>query len=296
MATGNEGETDGGQNGPSGSVGDAVEILAGFAGQLSRRVLDPSRGETVEASLQRNLLSEPERARFLNELLVQIVPARANVDLWMAYLEGGRSPFGDKVLQKVASGDEKPIQSLQRAGPRVARQEKKVAGLRAQRDLLDVQIRAEEDKQAYYQAIEAAALQWFVTDELLKMTAGVFAMGPAWTVMRAISSFLSDEAVERETMLAIGDEKQHEAARLRAERASETELMLGSLDFFCGYEPYEAELRRALLEVARKFEVRRDEAAGDGRRARSKRTAAERARPEAQKDRRLVLDGLEAAA
>jgi len=49
-------------------------------------------------------------------------------------------------------------------------------------------LEAEEARLVSIKAIEDGALHWHVVDNLLTVIASVFAMGPAWTIMRSLST------------------------------------------------------------------------------------------------------------
>ncbi len=155
-------------------------------------------------------------------------------------------------------------------------------------------MKLEEAERQYSEikALECGALQWHVTDNLISIMEPAFSMGPAWTIMRAVSSYVSDEDAIRATPMFLGDEKPEAMAKYREIRLNETREILNALDWFSAYKPFEEEVREALLNVVREFADRRSEAAADGRRPRSEKTMKEQPHPKAMADAEEIIAGL----
>lgn len=228
----------------------------------------------------------------LEQLVASVAPDGVDTDLWVRWLEGGESPFEKHSLRKISGGDERQIQTLMRAPPRVSKQEQKLEQLRRDQGKLEAKIAQEERLLRYFRSHQNAALHWFVVEQLIKLMSPLFAMGPAWTLMRALSAHISDEHIDRRTPGMFGAEKEEVTKRLRANRVKETEKLMAALDHFSGFEPFEDAVRKAIAKVVSDFERRAGEAAKDGRRPRSAKARAENPHPKAQKDASAVLEGL----
>jgi hypothetical protein len=252
------------------------------------RAIGPAGELKADAATQMALHSDEERAKLLDELVLNLSPPAFDLGQLSSWLDGGSSPFPKKGLDKVGKECEWPGQTLVRSAPRVSRQSKRVEALKAE-------LAAEEQKLAYAQAHERAAIQWFVTDHLIKLISPVFAMGPAWTLMRAVSGHLPEEVGEAATSYLEGNQKEQALGKMRSDRVMESETLHAALDFFSGAGEFEEAVRGALLKVCRDFDKRREEFATEGRRSRSKKARQTEVHPKAQNDASDVLDGLKRA-
>lgn len=120
----------------------------------------------------------------------------------------------------------------------------------------------------------------------------VFALGPAWTIMRSLTSYVSDEAADLESKGRVGDKIEY-IEWFRELRAKETKAMFDALDWFSGYAPFEESIRYAVIKVCQDFESRREEASRDGRRPRSEKAMKTEAHPRAQRDADEIIAGLD---
>lgn len=284
MSSGNKGSGDGGQNGPSESVVNGAAAVIQIASHLAKSAVDLD-GSLVPSSAVHLALRDPAaRRELLEQVILQVAPNGVDEGVWLDWLKGGRSPF-EQPLRKVASGSDGPTRLLARATPRVVSQEKKVARARAA-------LEHEERELASVQAYETAAVHWHVVDQLADIVSPAFAMGPAWTVMRALSAYLSEGLAEAETFDLIGKEKERAVEAMRSARKSETALLMEVLDLGSGNDKFEADVRAAVLKVCKDWAKKRDKLMADGRRPRPADEVRKQAHPKGQADTGEVLAGL----
>jgi hypothetical protein len=294
MSTSSEGETEGGQNGPSESVESGLDAVSKITNHLAQTAVRAS-GELVpNAQFQMALRSAEDRPEILEGLILELCPSWVNRDAWKAWLDGGKSPFVSKT-NKPGHASENPAQTLQRKTKAIVTQEKKVAAAQAVFETSQRNLEAAQKNLDFVKAFESAALQWHVVDQLVEIMSPAFAMGPAWTIMRAVSAHVSDEQADKATDIFFGAEKVDEVALYRKIRARETSEMFDALDWFSGHHAFEDAIRAAVMKVCKDFEPRRDEAASDGRRPRSEKAMKTMAHPKAQKDADEIIEGLPVA-
>lgn len=289
MSQKHEGVSGGGQNGPSDLGEEGSEAMLAIARHLAGKALSLTGELTVDASIQLALRDEVQRVKLLEDLVAVLAPDEVSLEQWTEWLDGGESPFPKrKQVEKVGTSTEWPSQTLVRTSPRVSRQQKKVEALRAQ-------LKAEEVRLKFAQAHDRAAMQWFVTDHLIALLGPVFAMGPAWTVLRAISAHVPQSVADEATIFEVGKGKEIAVESLRKSRKAETALMLDLMDLGSGVVEFEEAIRAALLTVCQDFEKRRDALIADGRRPRSKEKLSSEVHPKARNDAQAILNGLSKA-
>ncbi len=285
MSAVDKGETKGGQNGPSVSVDPTIEAVAQIASHLARVAVGPDGKLQPGAEFQMAIRGKEERSETLERLVLEVCPNGVDGARWKAWLDGGRSPFEDKP-KKVAPGAERPSQTLVRSSNKVRGQEKKVE--RARQDLEDA-----ERELAFVKAYENAAVHWYVVSQLIDIMEPAIAVGPAWTIMRALSSYASDDAADKATNMFVGGEKEDAIVYFRKIRARDTREIFEALDLFAGVPDFEEAVRAAILKVCKDFEPRREKVVSTGRRPRSEKAMKTTAHPEAQGDADDVLEGLQ---
>lgn len=105
----------------------------------------------------------------------------------------------------------------------------------------------------------------------MKLFSPLFAMGPAWTLMRAISGHVPDEIADEMTFMLQGKDKERGIAQLRETKQRESQGLFDALDFWSGNADFEMEVRAAVLRVVEEFGPRRSEWGGQsGRRRRAR--------------------------
>lgn len=112
-----------------------------------------------------------------------------------------------------------------------------------------------EQALAYQEALDRSLLDWCVTDHLIQLLSPVFAMGPAWAIMRAIAPHLSDEHGDAMTLILEDDKDARADAikELRDKWKVQSNEAMEVLDFFAGNPEFEGELRDAILDVTYRF-------------------------------------------
>lgn len=264
---------------------NGAEAIKLIVRHLQERALTEAGELSPDAQFQLDVRSPLKRRELLEQLILEICPNGVDAAAWSKWLRGGKSPFPERPV-KVGPGTEWPGQTLLRTTPRVNKQKQKIEKLRAE-------LEAEEKRLAYLKAHDNAALHWLVVDQLIDIMSPAFAMGPAWTVMRALSGHVSEEEAEEVGRLVLIDEDREETINQhRDRRKKESEHILAALDHFSGHRGFEHALRRAVKSVIRECEPLREEWTRSGRRPRSRTAISETAHPEAQEDRREVLEGL----
>ncbi|WNO53173.1 hypothetical protein [Stakelama saccharophila] len=250
-----------------------------------------STGHTAPAtSALFDLHDAPEREEKLRELVDAIRPSDINPSIWLAWLDGGTEPFdGRRLGRPKITSDANSGRKLGRLSKRVKDTAASVSA--AQRELAKAEAKVEAAEAAHAEAksMDAAVLEWAVSEHLLHRMSPVFAMGPAWTVMRVISAYMTPEMLDPDLKLLAGDRKQMRAAELREKRSKETQRILDVLDLWCGDVEFEFELREAIVKVVDDYHERERE--GGRRRSRE---AARSTVPEgeASRDADAIIDGL----
>lgn len=239
------------------------------------------------------LRRQETREEVLRSLLEGLCPDEVNPELWMVWFKGGKDPHF--VSETARSRLHKPRvdrstgKALSHSTKRIQSASKKVEA--ARRDLEEA-----ERELAAEKAFDAAILQWAVSEHLVDIMSPMFAMGPAWTIMRAVSAYAPPELLEAETALA-PDPKRRQAAQdaFLRERSESTERMLAVLDLWSGDADFESDIRAAVEDVVKRYEPRAKERAAKGVRDRSAAARRGSVRPETATERSEVLDGLRRA-
>jgi hypothetical protein len=118
------------------------------------------------------------------------------------------------------------------------------------------------------------------------------AMGPAWTIMRALSAHISDEAANRMTSMLDEDDQEEGIRELRAMRKTETDEIFAELDFWSGHFEFENSLRLAIRSVIRNYEDARADWEKSGRRRRTRNEFMSSINPVVEDDMAEVLAGI----
>lgn len=284
MVSGTEKVDEGGAARPSDNVKDGDDPITKMANQLVKIAIGSDGKMLPDAEVQMALRSMGDRAKLLEEVLLGITPDGVSASVWTSWLNGGRAPAEPK-LKKVGYGDEAPSRTLERAIPRVKAQEKKIASLEAN-------LASEKRQLTQMQAYEKSALHWYIAHDLISIMAPTFAMGPAWTLMRAISGYLSDEKAEELTFFTDHSLKNDDIRRHREMRLNDTKRMLDALDFWAGNDEFETSIRDAIEKVIVAYDDKREGQVAAGRRRRSRADMERSVHPESLTDAKKILDGL----
>lgn len=229
--------------------------LSAMVAQVMQRVLNPA-GHLPSGGVSRELLrDQPEREKALMEFVAAMMPTAVNPDLWMAWLNGGESPFAGAKLAHPDPDGQSISRAADRQMKRVRKSSEKLAAARKAAEVANRNLATAEKIAAVEMSFDAGLVQYAVSDHLLKLLSSIFAMGPAWTLMRAASSHVDMVALEQE-MILIKKPEQREAfvERRIAERKASSLELLQSLDYWCGDADYEAEIHDALKQVVKRYE------------------------------------------
>lgn len=285
MTTHSDETADGRKNGPANndkSEKDAFEE----ATRLLNKILISKRGElTPEAQAQIALRSDEERGVTLERLVKELTPREVSPAMWREWLAGGESPFGSRRLKK-------PVKLQHGTGKAIARGPKSLKPHRERVEKARAELANAEETLAYHEALDKSLMEVSVYDHLVKLLGPIFAMGPAWTIMRALSGHASDKLADDMTCFYDGKAKERAIRTFRAEYAEETAKMLIGLDYFSGIEEFEDGLREAIKGVVEEFDSRKDSVVTDGRRRRSVERIMTSINPEALDGADDILGGL----
>lgn len=176
-------EIDGGENPASGDVLEALSGIDGLIALIAKRaasLLVREGGVSDDGlSLGEEILSVEDLA----ERLALLVPSEVNVDHWERWLSGEAKLDDDRAGRKPArpstSGRSnldlalEKGQSMRRCDAEIAALEEKLATARYRRSA--------------FAASEKAWLEIVFLDKVARLLKPMFAMGPAWVLMRAIA-------------------------------------------------------------------------------------------------------------
>lgn len=182
--------------------------------------------------------------------------------MWREWLLGGKSPFGSRRLKK-------PVKHQHGAGKAIARSPKSFKPHRERAEKARAELAHTEEKLAYHEALDKSLMKVSVYDPLVKLLGPIFAMGPAWTIMRALSGHASDKLADDMTFFYDGKAKELGIRKYREEYAEETAKMLIGLDYFSGIEEFEDRLDEVIKGMVEEVHSRKDPVVTDGRKRRS---------------------------
>lgn len=246
-----------------------------------------------DASSLLGLRREASRDAVLRKFVAAVVPRHINPKLWLRWMAGGEEPYAPTRLSRAGSDKHASGRIMDRASERIETQRDRRDKARAKLEKAQRELEIEEQALVTAKAMDDAIVQWVVSEHLAKIIAPVFAMGPAWTLMRICSAHVSDEDVADE--LAGVDPKNHDALTkmLFNDRADMSTRILDALDLWSGHTEFEHTVRLALDDVVKQFADRTDERIMQREFMRSSDRMAASARPSAAMDRKGVLDGFD---
>lgn len=277
---------EGGAKRPSEGSKDGSEHLAEVVAFIGERVIGHGGRKLPDAASVLALRKEPTREAALRALLLHLCPGGVNPEVWYSWLSGEDSPFKNAKLNRVSLIDKSSGQVMKLSSDRVANAERRMA--EAEAKLTSAKIDLENAK-----AYDSALVQWSVSEHLADLMRPMFSMGPAWTILRALSAYASRDYYAEDLQL-VTDPKKRKLAddRLRQQRATETEELLSGLDLWCGDEQFERDLRTAIAGVVQTYKSREPERDREGMRARGKEAMRKSVRPETATARDAILAGL----
>lgn len=255
--------------------------------RLLNEILISNMGElTPEAQAQIDLRSDEGRGIIIEQLVRELAPREVSPSMWREWLQGGESPFRSRGLKK-------PVRLPHGLGKELARGPKSLKQHRERVERARAELAYAEHTLAYHEALDKSLIEVTIYDHLINLLAPMFAMGPAWTVMRALSAHASDKLVDDMTSMFDGKAKDAMIKQFHEERAEETAKILDSLDYYSGIEEFEESLREAVKAVVEEFHDSEITVVKDGRRRRSKDRMMTSPHPEARDGHEEVLGGFE---
>lgn len=267
-----------------------AEDFAAILAMVAARALDHRGGLDMDSVSLDMLRTQEDREEVLREFVTAMMPDRVNPVLWARWLQGGAAPFERSRLASPAPAGVAIGRAVQRQSKSVARH---VTGVRkAERQVETAQRHLEEarSKLAVAKSKDAAFIEYVVSEHLLSIMAPMFAMGPAWTVMRAVSGHVGADAMAEELALIKDPKRRSEREEaIRQKRQDGTERMLDVFDYWAGDIDFEYELREAIEGVTDRY-GKRERPEGQRRtRAVMKKSVGD---PELRREREEIVDGM----
>lgn len=210
-------------------------------------------------------------------------PPEADPELWLRRLSGGPEPFAPRVPEKPQVSQVNTKREIERASKRITAARDRIA--KAERELSAAQSVA-----ASALEFESSLIAWALMEQITSLVTPVFAMGPAWTLMRVVSPHVPADEMEDESIL-----EDHEPSRkvleqkVREKRIELSKKLHAALDFRAGDKDFEVELRNAIKSVVDKHQPREAVARANGRNVRSQNEARNSVRPDSAATRHEIL-------
>lgn len=229
------------------------------------------------------LRKDADREKYLRDLVLQICPSEHDPELWLRWLAGGADPFSKKAVTKPPFRQQNSGRELSRTSKRIETRRRKVEQARAALQAAE----ADLERGIEY---ESAIVTWAIMNTITSLVSPIFAMGPAWALMRVISPHVEDEEMQEELILETHpkDRERTEKA-VREERGELSRRIHETLDLWCGDMQFEIDLREAITTVVKVYEPRKNEARSRGRKVRTQREMERTARASSSASRRAML-------
>ncbi|MBB4088130.1 hypothetical protein [Sphingomonas carotinifaciens] len=233
-------------NAGHGFAPEVRHALAALMARIGQQASDDPRSVVRAAEL----FEGTRRGDELHRLLLDLVPADIDPGQWHDWLDGGAAVHVPPRLVDPDQGRKPGARGAHASAARrreeaaraLALLEDKVAHARAL--LADAEV-AEQAAASHLRQVVAHR----VLTDISRQLAGAFSMGPAWTVMRAVSGYIRDDHALGEGM----DEQARAHVQSLLDTASKDSTeMLDLLDLHAGDTLLELRLRAAVLSVLRK--------------------------------------------
>lgn len=183
-------------------VGAETEITAKVLALIHKLATNPAGSESAGMRAVDRLQGHVEREAFLREMVMNFRPPEADPELWLRWLSGGAEPFAPRVQKKPYISQANTKREVKRASTRVAAARTRIA--KAERELAAAQSEAASSVE-----FESSLIAWALMEQITSLVMPIFAMGPAWTLMRAVGPSISDDEMEEEMILeGHGDDRQ----------------------------------------------------------------------------------------
>ena len=267
----------------------SAELAESILRMVAARVTSPTRALAMDVSSTDMLRDHEERDELLRDLVMKIIPDDVNPDVWDAWLTGGPAPFDGPGIERVVGRDRGLSRPVMRAGTK--RRNALTKFKDAEAKLNQASKNLDNARAALEKAVinDAALLEYVVTDHLVSILQPIFAMGPAWTLMRSMSAHVPEKVYADATVMTAEEDIPAEREKIAKERSDATEKMLGILDLWSGDVEFEEELRTAIAGVVARYEKRERE----GRSMRSQNALRKGiADPDLASDREAVTKGM----
>jgi hypothetical protein len=229
------------------------------------------------------------RADALHDLLTDMVPSAIDIEQWMDWLDGGLAPAP---VTKLVDPDRDHKIKARGAHYSAVRNREALA-----REVIEMEAKL-ADKRSLLAEAERAVLAadshlrqvvvYRLMTDLSRHLAGVFSMGPAWTLMRSVSSYVRrDPGYER----SLDEAARTRVAALYDNLAADSTEMLALLDHYVGDTQLEIRLRGAIQKILRDHhEPVRQELAGRNYDAKKLSTQAKRPTRRTEERKAMVRD------
>lgn len=233
----------------NGDTGVAVEAPAIGALQGADLLL------TIE-----DLCSDEEKRKVIHDLALRIMPEGIDPSIWGHWLGGGPPPFAPNALVSptpagvpMSRARFRQSKVVMSAVSDLEKAEKKHRQAVADIEKSTKELAAAKEELALAKAKDAAMIEYLVTKNIAEVLSPIFAMGPAWVLMRAVSSYLDRAAIERDLVHVTEARRPDFELRLIESRRKSSELILRVLSSWSADPEFESELHDAIFDVAQKY-------------------------------------------
>jgi hypothetical protein len=193
------------------------------------------------------LADAPARDTRLLGGMLEILPDEIDAGQWLDWIEGGAAPVAGKPLVDPSRGQKKSARGAWQSAVRL-RDTAAQDVATARENLALAEARHALCEQAVKEAdahLRAAVCYRLLIDES-RIMAGVFAMGPAFTLLRAVSAYQRRDPVFEATL----DEHGRAWIEDHIDKREDTaQTIMEQLDFFAGDAKVEIKLHRAIHKV-----------------------------------------------
>lgn len=262
----------------------------GFEAKANQEDMGVDDGQSAEILDILTLLRTPKgRQDVLRGVIGSITPESVDPELWKRWLAGGAGPIERNKLAHPDPGGQSIQRALDRQSPRVAKAKEGVRKARRAFNAAQNKVEEAERELAEARSRNAALIQYAVSGHLTEIMAPMFAMGPAWTIMRAISAFVPPDMLTSDLSLVRPADQAAVEQRIRKEFRDGTDRIFAALDCWSGNVAFEYELRDAIEKVVGRFAYR-DNPNPSCRTSTAMRSSL--ADPELQRHRDEILEGM----
>lgn len=236
------------------AVDNFQQGVASILKMVADRTVKPDGSLVNPAAVVSALRSDEHRDILLREFTLALTPGEVNPLIWERWLQGGEAPFSKPTLTSPRVGSMGIKRGVERVSAAVVKARSVVSA--AEDSVAEASAKLDKAKQELCnaEAKEAAFMQYLVSEHLVSLIEPIFALGPAWTLMRASSAHVDMEALDEEmALIKKPEQRQAFVERRIAERKASSAEILQSLDYWCGDADYESEVHEALLQIARRY-------------------------------------------